>query len=158
MKIEFISSKKIKFKDGPGYEFLDNDPPPPSWTADHDYDVVERGEGKGIKRNIVVNKSLKDQERIVSGDGAIHKGYKIEKAEAPSDEILNKDLKIEALLGDSCIVVERYGSTDETVWQLDDITGSEREQAVHVSRGISRFKTKFNIKNLKLDKNFAYIL
>jgi len=154
MKIEFINSKKIKFKDGPEYKFLDSNPPPSSWTTDHDYDVIDKGDGKGIKTTKVINKSLKDQERVVTGDDSIHKGYKIEKQEVPPEEVFGRNLRIEAFLGDRCIVVEKVEPLDETVWQLDDVDGCERDHTVQISKGIGRFKTRVNVKNLDLHKDF----
>ena len=156
MKIESIDSKKIKFVDGREYEFLESNPPPPSWTTDDDYYIDERGNEKGIKRTVVINRSKKDQERVVSYlRGGISKEQIIEINKSLKDypnERLGLNLRIEKLLEDARIQLE-----DGSVWQLSGYANKdecewEERQVVSISKGSSGLDVYY-MENLKINRH-----
>lgn len=171
MKIEYINSKNIKFLDGREYEFLESNPPPSSWTKNDNYYIDERGNEKGIKRTIVINRSKKDQERVVSYlRGGISKGFAPEAKLGKDypDEWLDKDWPIKDISladespyslsskGEPYILVadpSPYGS----IWKPLTLTNEEVNrmasgQVIRISKGQSKkIKKYYSMKNLSID-------
>lgn len=138
---------------------MESDPPPPSWTKDDDYYIDERGNEKGIKRTVVINRSKKDQERVVSYlRGGISKEQIIEINKSLGDskeyppERLGLNLRIEKLLEDARIQLE-----DGSVWQLSGYANKdecewEERQVVRISKGNSELDLYY-MENLKINRH-----
>ena len=170
MKIEYIDSKKIIFKDGREYEFLPSNPPPLSWTTDDDYYTDERGNEKGIKRTVVINRSKKDQERVVSYlRGGIQKNILsgIPQGEGYPDDWLDKDWPIKevSLADESSYSLSSKGgpyilvadpSPYGSIWKPITLTNEEvnritQGQVIRISKGQSKkIKNYYSMKNLNI--------
>jgi len=159
--IKSISPQEMSLGDGSKWRFLDATPPPLLWQAG-DQVIIETTEG-GIKSEVmyrVINKTRKDQDRpaVYLGGGA-SKEQIIEMNKSLKDypdERLERDLRIEKLLEDSCILLE-----EGSVWQLTNPTLQnegewDRGQYVRISKGPSRIKN-YQITNLKINKTFFAI-
>ncbi len=156
LNIKSINAKTMSLEDGSKWQFLPNMAPPESWGSGDEV-VVEKIEGK-FQSNVlhrVINKTKKNQDRsAVYQGGGISKSQIIDinkSLKAYPDERLDRELEIEKLLDDGCILL-----SDQSVWQLSGIASKRTGdwtagQSVKISKGTSILKT-YNVKNLDINK------
>ncbi len=156
LEIKSINTKTMVLEDSSKWQFLPNMAPPESWGSGDEI-VVEKIEGR-FQSNVlhrIINKTRKSQDRsAVYQGGGISKEKIVEinkSLKAYPDERLDRELDIEKLLNDGCILL-----SDQSVWQLSGIASRSAGdwtagQSVKISKGTSILKT-YNIKNLDIKK------